>query len=198
MKTTTLKARPSTNRYVLAGVAMVTALTLSRPDLLSKVHADNQYEWAKQADLDPLGGTYTSAAQSANGSHLILGAIHGGEEGEQQESPLYISSNFGAAWENVAAEIDPGVQNQWTSVDVSDNGQVMVAASDWGNNFDNNSGQIGKVFVSRNGGDTWEDITPNNLDNWRKVVVSGDGSKIVAISSNSSTNLYTSEDSGES
>lgn len=211
MKTRTLTARPSSNRYLVAGVAIMTALTIARPDLLARVYAaDNQYEWTRQDALDPMGGTYSSAAQSANGSHLILSVTNGGEQGDQTESPLYISSNYGAAWENVAAEIEPGVQNIWADVDVSNNGQVMVAASEWGNDYEESSGDNGKIYVSENGGSTWADRTPGGvtpgtpgtISQWRKVVVSGDGSKIVAISrlndmTHSDSDIYISEDGGE-
>ncbi len=186
-------------KIVLAGLTASAVMTATRPALLARVYAaGNSFEWEKQEDVNRLGGQYTSAARSADGSALMLSVLHGGEEGDQQESPLYISTDSGAAWENVANEADPGVQNQWTSVDVSNNGQVMAATSEWGNNFVGFSGENGKIVLSVDSGDTWDDVTPAGVTDWQSVVVSGDGTKIAAINDDEYDRVYVSENSGAS
>lgn len=179
MNSQTKSVRRGINKYWLAGITISTALVLTRPDQLTKVYAvTNQYDWVKQEDLDPLGGDYTSAARSADGSALILGTDGGG--GDLNESPLLVSSNSGATWQNVADDIDPGVQNSWTSVDVSDDGDTMVAVSSEGYDLGEADWIDGKVFISEDGGDNWEDITPISGNDWNHVAVSGDGTKIAA------------------
>jgi hypothetical protein len=196
-----INVRGASNKYLLAGVTVSAAIVLAKPIFpLTALAATNQYDWTKQEDLDPLGGQYTSAAQSADGSALMLGISGGGEEAgdpaEWAESPLYISSNSGVTWENIADEADPGIQNHWSSVDVSNNGQVMVASSDFGHNIDEFSGESGKIILSEDGGDTWNDITPADTDNWESVLVSGDGSKIIALET-SDEDVYISDDGGD-
>lgn len=211
MKNRTLTARPSSNRYLLAGVAIMTALTLTRPDLLSKVFAaENQHEWLKQEDLDRLGGQYTSAAASADGSHLILGSTDGGEN-QGLTSPLYISDNYGSDWVNIADDIDAGIRNHWTSVDVSNDGQTMVATSEWGSDVnDYNDTHDGKVFVSEDGGDTWDNPTlvadGDNIWTIKSLAISDNGNKILIGGENgdlnqepeaANTNLFMSANGGD-
>lgn len=191
-------SRKVLQRYIVAGVAVTTALTVSRPDLLTKVYAAaNIHDWTKLEDLNLYGGIYTSAAMSATGTHIILGTQDGGENSGEDLSPLYISQDSGATWENVAEEIDPGIRHRWTAVDVSDNGQVMVAVSDESWDEVDESGAAGKVFVSEDGGDTWNLSSIMGSDDWKDAVVSGDGSKIV-LAKQDSGNLTVSEDNGDS
>lgn len=178
-------------KLLITGITLGAFIAAARPMAVPKVTAaTNLYDWTKQEDLDRLGGYYSSAARSADGSEIILSVTDGGENGspeEWQESPLYISSNGGATWQNIAPEIDPDIRNYWTSVDVSNNGQVMVAASEYGYDNSENSGVDGKIFVSQDGGDTWSNITPNLDDDWEEVVVSGNGSRIAAVQQGSGT-----------
>lgn len=168
-------------KYALASVTLSAAIVLSRPFYALKAYATaNQYDWTKQVNLDRLAGEYNSSAMSANGKHIILSVAQGGTA-DAQESPLYITNDGGSNWENVAPEIDPGIRNDWVAVDTSNDGQTMVVASNSGYNIDSASYIDGKIFISKNSGDTWDDITPAGDPNWGRVVVSGDGSKIAAV-----------------
>lgn len=191
--------KKGSNKYILAGVTASAALVLSRPIFPVIVQAvANNYQWTKQDDLTISGdyGQYTHAALSANGSHLVV-ATHQGGENIGETSPLFISNNYGATWENVADEVDPDVRNEWKSVDISNDGQTMVAASEYGRDISENNGVVGKVVVSHNAGATWEDISPpEGYGDWNNVVVSGDGSKIIATEWDNE-NIYVSEDGGD-
>lgn len=195
MRIRTANKQKITNKYLLAGATVAAVAVLARPLFEAKVYAVNQYTWTKQEDIDLLGGKYTSSAVSANGNHLILSTMEGGENTDQT-SPLFISQDYGTTWENVADEVDEGVRNWWTSVDVSNNGQVMVAASDWGIEIGTGATD-GKIFISENGGSTWADISPVDTDNWEQIVVSGDGSKIAAIE-NGVGEIHVTENGGDS
>lgn len=188
----------TSSKLLLASISVSTAIVVARPAFPSIVEAvTNRYDWAKQEDLTFPGeyGEYTSSALSADGSHLIVGTQYGGENIDET-SPLFISSNFGASWQNVAGTVDPDVRNEWSSVDVSNNGQTMVAASDGGIDFVGHSGTDGKIFVSENGGTTWADKSPVDAEDWNRVVVSGDGSKIAAVQWGDD-DIYVSEDGGD-
>lgn len=183
-------------KLIVAGLTAGVILAASRPTILSKVEAaTNIYDWTKQEDLDLLGGRYSSAAMSASGSHMLLSTVDGGENTDQ-ESPLFVSQDSGVTWENIADDIDPGIRHWWTSVDVSNDGQTMVAASEWALDI-GNSGIDGKIFVSTDGGNNWTDTTPENGDDWQDAVISGDGSKLIA-SQWGFSNIVVSENNGDS
>jgi photosystem II stability/assembly factor-like uncharacterized protein len=88
------------------------------------------------------------------------------------------------------------MQYNWSTVDVSNDGQTMVAASAFGWKLDNSGFEPGKIFASENGGDTWADITPEESDDWQGVVVSGDGSTIAAIEWGEGV-VHLTEDAGD-
>jgi len=176
---------------------MSAVLVTARPLFAPKVYAiTNQYEWTKHVDHNLLGGSYTSAASSSDGSHLIIGSSDGGE-GYNQGSPLYISDDYGTTWENVTLNTDSRIRNNWSSVDVSNNGHVMVAASTAGMDLDTFNSTNGKIFVSNDSGVTWTNITPVSSNNWRSVAISGDASTIVALSGDDIANVYVSTDGGD-
>lgn len=200
MKSQKANKQRKSNKYLLAGATVTAAAVIARPALAPKVFAANQHVWTKQVDLDRLGGDYASSAISASGSHLVLTVTEGGENTEQM-SPVFISTNYGSSWENVADEMEEGVRNVWTSSDVSNNGQTMVVSSTEG--FDTDSGPVeGRIFISGNSGDTWTDITPEDsgelydYNEWRQVVVSGDGSKVAAVRADVGE-VYVTENGGD-
>lgn len=192
------KEKTYKTKLVLASLTAGAVMTVARPVLLSKVYAAaDSYEWGRIEGVNlPNFSNYTSTAQSADGTHLLLSTFQGGENATQP-SPLYISNNSGTSWENVAPELDPGINNDWTSVDSSDNGQVMVATSSQGEDLGSEEYINGKIFISKNGGGDWNNVSPVDNDGWEKVVVSGDGSKIVAIDSNDNL-LHVTENDGAS
>ena len=197
----------SKNKYLMAGMVISSALVLTRPILPATVYAlDNKYNWTKQ-DLDLIGGEqYNQVASSASGSNLIASSYNFSDYASQQQ-PLYVSNNYGATWQNVAEAADAGVSNLWTSVDVSNDGQIMVAASVEGYDLDAQEGQNviqggdqpdipGKIVLSQDAGASWSDITPDNLmeGGESRVVVSGDGNTLaIAIEDN----VYVSGDGGD-
>lgn len=192
-------SRGNSQKVLLASLTIGAMLAATRPSIPAKVHANGStYEWVKHADLDLLGGEYSSAASSADGSHLLLGVTDGGENYDDS-SVLYMSDDYGNTWENVGDVIDSGAPNNWMSVDVSNNDQTMVAASIGTTDWDSGDWEEypGKIFISENAGSTWEDVSPVGPDNWQHVVVSGDGSTIVALAEDDEDNAYISTDGGD-
>jgi hypothetical protein len=194
-KSTTLRLYRSSYLFIcLTLIAILVATHVTAP---TKVYAaGNVYEWTKPGELDPLGGLYTSVASSADGSHLIVGSENGG--GGTQGSPLYVSSNYGDTWQNVTGNADNGIQDNWQSVAISDNGQTMIAASNGGTNLDTSNGVNGNIFISHDAGSTWANISPTGPNEWRNVAISGDGSKIVAVAADDTSDVYVSDNGGTS
>lgn len=191
-------AKTRKTKVAVATVTLSAVLAATRPAMLATVQAATPaYEWDLLEDLDLLGGHYTSAAVSASGSHMILGVAEGGED-DDMTSPLFVSRNSGATWENVADEVDPEIRNHWRSVDVSDDGQTMVAVSDWTTDFDFNLDE-GNVFVSEDAGNTWDEVTPtaNSNGEWIDAVVAGDSSKVI-VTEEETGELRTTTNGGDS
>lgn len=175
--------------------AVVLAVASPLASASSRAYAlANVYDWT-QHDNELYDGELSSTAMSASGQYVILGTYNGGE-GYSQPSPLYVSSDYGTSWTNVAESIEPGVRNYWQSVDVSNDGHTMVAASDHSAQISNLNSADGNIFISDDSGDTWSDITPSGGDDWQSVAISGDGSEIVALSNDDTDNVYISDDGG--
>lgn len=195
MGTTTNRAYDRSRKVLLSGLTLTAAVTLTNPTIPTKVYATgNEYEWVKQVDHDLLGGHYTSVASSADGSHLIVGAADGGEN---HVSPLFISSDYGITWENVTEDIESNVRNNWQSVAISNDGQTMIASSSGGVDLNEVEPVQGKIVISHDGGDVWEDISPDGGTQWRAVAISGNGNKIAALADNDTENVYISNNSGD-
>ncbi len=191
-------ARNNPRTYLLTSLTMAAILAAYRPLTTAKVYAaTNTYEWTKQVDQDLLGGSYTSVASSADGRNLLIGSTYGGE-GSAQASPLFRSNNYGLTWQNVTENADPGIRNYWVSVDVSNDGQTMIAASDRSVVSSEVTGNDpGNLFISHDSGDTWENISPDTTEDWVSVAISGDASKIVAVANDDTQNVYVSDNSGD-
>jgi|GEM_PF-3583333 len=189
--------RNNPRTYLLTSLTMAAILAAYRPLTTAKVYAaTNTYEWTKQVDQDLLGGSYTSVASSADGRNLLVGSTFGGE-GSAQASPLFRSNNYGLTWQNVTENADPGIRNYWVSVDVSNDGQTMIAASEHSvASSEVNGNDPGKFFISHDSGDTWENISPDTTEDWVSVAISGDASKIVAVANDDTQNVYVSDNSG--
>lgn len=190
-------ARSGSRKFLVTGLSVASAAAFVCPAAQTKIFADaaNQYQWTKQTDQDLKGGNYTSVASSADGSHLIIGSKEGGE-GYNEASPLYVSSDYGATWQDVTDAADHRIRDYWTSVDITDDGQTMVAVSDQGVDLDTLNGTAGKIFISHNGGDTWTDVSPDGTTQWEAVAIAGDGSKIVAVANDDLDHIYVSTDGG--
>lgn len=184
------------SRFLVASMAVSSALILSRPVLPAIAYAveANKYSWTKQEIGYTGGETLNSAAISASGSHQIVSSVESAFSPPNEQHPLYVSTNYGTSWQNVAQAADPAVSNIWSSVDISNDGQTMVAVSRAGFELDGGEEIPPKVVLSHNAGASWTSITPNGLQGGEnEVVVSGDGSTVAVTASGV---LYTSDDEG--
>jgi hypothetical protein len=103
---------------------------------------------------------------SDNGS-VILAGVYGGR--------LYRSTNHGSSWSEIRPAGDADLN--WDTVGLDQNGQIMLAG------VDDNSGGTGKLYVSKDGGNTWSDNTPDFGSfgrEWRISSVSDDGKTMFA------------------
>lgn len=197
-KTNASKSNSKTNnsKYLLAGLTLSSALVMAHPIIPTIVYATdaNKYSWTKQ-NLDLIGNeTFNRAASSKSGSDIIVSSVHA-YDGTSHPSALYISHNFGETWQNAAEIADPGINNYWGTVDISNDGQTMVASSR--NGVTENSSQVnGKILISDDAGVTWSDITSDiPLDGGEsRVVLSGDGNTLAVPVEKE---LYVSENKGD-
>lgn len=194
------RRRDRSRVVVVSGLTLAAMLAATGP-IPAKVHATGLYQWNRHddVDMDRRGGWYSSIASSADGSRLIAGVEDGGSG---EEGPLYVSDDYGTTWEDISETVASEIQHDWVSVDMSNNGQVMVAASDYAYSLIADEEYGGRVMVSENGGDTWADVTPHDegdgiINYWRHVVVSGDGGTLVALSDSDYEHVYVSEDGGD-
>lgn len=193
----TTRARTYSRRFLVTSLTMGAVLALGRPAYQAKVYAAvDSYEWTKHEDNDLLGGEYTSAASSEDGSRLILSTTDGGE-GYSQGSPLFISDDYGATWQNVTEDVEAGIRNNWSSADMSNDGQKLVAASYSSVEISSLTSGDGRIFVSQDSGATWNNVTPGGSTGWSHAAISGDGSKLVALTGDDVDTIYTSDDGGD-
>lgn len=179
----------NSNKLVLSSLAISAILLVGRVTIPAKVEAiGDPYQWSQLTDAAYLGGSIygSSSAISSNGSHLAFG-VWGGN------SPLYISRNYGVTWEDVANIAEPGVINNWFSVDMSNDGQTMVAAS-----YSSDGDGTGEVFVSEDSGNTWQNITPGSANMWINVSIAGESGEIVALAGDDPGNVYITSNNGSS
>lgn len=157
--------------------------------------------------------SFSTAAISVDGTHMMVGTSEG----------LYVSHNYGTSWNfsfgmPVVYDVAMSKSGQfqvlvgpsgilytsayygdyvWTykggpipssarsnlkTADISDDGQKLVTA-----------GTNTNIFISANNGVTWGQVGPS-LD-WKKVVMSGDGSVMAAITNGGY--VYVSNDAGQ-
>ncbi len=109
-----------------------------------------------------LTGRWRSVATSASGEVAV-----GGRDFSSQGSKLRITTNRGTSWSEIASS---AVQ-QWMSVDVSANGQVIVA-----------SGYLGSTYTVRRSidqGQTWSTLLSSTTDEYPYLAMSDDGQRIL-------------------
>ncbi len=185
------------SKILLTGVTLSSALVMSRPIIPAAVYAaTNKYDWTKQEELASTGTAITSVASSASGNKLITSVVNYTGEYPTHSFPLYISSNYGVTWTNAAETVDPGVANFWTSVDVSNDGQTMVATSMGGFDLNVEDNIDGKVIMSEDGGNSWSNITSDlPIDGGEiNAVISGDASTVAVTLQNDT--VYVSKNDG--
>jgi hypothetical protein len=112
---------------------------------------------------------FTSVASSSSGQYVLVS--------EESNNKLYLSSDYGQTWVNLSAA--NSFNTNWVSVDISDDGQKLVATG-YGN----------YVYTSSNGGTTWTMRTAVSGTQVR-VASSSDGNVIVATNWGSNLRLTT-------
>lgn len=106
----------------------------------------------------PTNVTWVAVAMSADGNKLAAASTNG---------PIYLSTNFGAAWQLSKAPLD-----NWSAIASSADGTKLaaVAGSYLG---------VGPIYTSTNSGLDWiSNATPRRA--WSCVAASADGSKLMA------------------
>jgi Tfp pilus assembly protein FimT len=130
----------------------------------------------------PTNGSWDNVASSADGTRLVIVASSG----------IYCSTNSGVTW----TQMNPPQQG-WPVVGASqmvslsaDGTKMAVAVSE------DHQGNPGMIYTSVDLGNTWTACAPNNY--WTSVVLSADGSKLIAIPyfSFGPSPIYTSTNSG--
>lgn len=195
------RRRNRSKGVVVGGLTLAAMLAATRPLLPTAVYATGlTYDWVRQNEnIDPNDGYYGPVASSADGS-VLLSTIQYSNDDEAGH-PLYISRDNGASWQNIAADIDENASHTWTAVDVSNDGEVMLAVSIIARDLALDDYIAGGIFLSEDGGDSWTNITPEGgeeepISQWEHAVLSGNGEKIVAVTNDDLDNVYIFEDSG--
>ena len=145
---------------LVVGVSPVSAVAFSEP-----------YQWRTSGPGDV---RFSGVATSLNGS-IVYAVVDTGTWGISPQAKGYRSFDSGETWAEVASM--PALY--WASVDVSANGQVIIAA---GSGYVSGV-QYSEVYRSTDGGSTWSVVfapIPNRL--FSEVAVSADGQKFIARS----------------
>ena len=117
--------------------------------------------------------SWTSIASSADGSHLIVGALAGRQ--------VLLSTNYGDNWRTSNL---PAIE--WTAVASSADGTYLAAAS-----------SSGPLYLSTNSGSLW---TTNHVpaNNWGSLAMSADGRTLAAVVSVDGVPVYVTTNGGTS
>lgn len=127
------------------------------------------------SELRPLGDVDRSWFTKVSGNGQIIFAA----EDDGNGGRLYISRDTGQTWSETRP-VDAS-DYPWTSVSMSSDGQIMLAAR-----------ANDKLYISRNGGDTWT-VASAITGAWNRSSMSPDGR---AIFVSSTQRLYFSDDTG--
>ena len=116
-------------------------------------------------DVSPSGpyGYVTSVAISADGSHMVA---------MNYWNWIYASKDGGVSWTQVAGE-----SNFWQSIAISRDGHLLSATSA----SDGTNQSPGHIYSSSDGGATWNQSDAAGY--WSAVASSGDGARLIAVSS---------------
>ena len=147
-------------------LVMIAALTAL---LVSHLTVARAQTWVPSGPTN----SWTSIASSADGSHLIVGALVGRQ--------VLLSTNYGANWRTSTL---PAIE--WTAVASSADGTTLAAAS-----------SSGPLYLSTNSGSLW---TTNKVpaNNWSSLAMSADGKTLAAVVSVDGVPVYVTTNAGTS
>jgi hypothetical protein len=119
------------------------------------------------------GLAYYSLSVSSDGQSVLCTQCSAGT------TALYLSTNGGTTFNNIASNTSPGGAGFWGSYSISPDGTKIVACG-WNG---------GKIVYSDNGGTSWTIIDSGSPSaQWGQIVVSNTGKCVVTIISSSRTN----------
>jgi len=123
----------------------------------------------------PMSGDFSSYAMSTDGRIQTL-AMRGGDY-SGTAGDIYVSNDYGVSWSKTLELDYVGT----LSVDVSPNGQYLVAAGQPMPNQQTSMYIPGYLYTSSDFGATWTQRTGAGQRLWDKVKISNDGTKIFAL-----------------
>ena len=144
--------------------------------------------WERQTNLP--GGVWRQSTLSSDGNHISAVTYSDTNDAQRIVGGIYTSSNAGKNW----AESVDGGRAFWQSISASSDGDKQVAANA-GYGCDPDCDPSGNIFTSSDYGSHWTKHLSAGTIPWSKVVISGDGNKIIAQGSNNNQ-TYISNDFG--
>jgi hypothetical protein len=111
---------------------------------------------------------FSTISQSLDSRVIVAGG---------NNSPLYISKNFGSSWET---KLD---NKKWTSSAASFDGKVLSATAD--NDY---------IYISKDSGNNWEPYS--EINNWVAIDISYDGKNQIAAINQGEFPIYISKNTG--
>jgi hypothetical protein len=119
--------------------------------------------WSRLSGIPGLD--YYSLSVSSDGQSVLCTQCSAGT------AALYLSTNGGATFNNIASNTSPGGADYWSSYSISPDGTKIVAC-----------GWVGKIVYSDNGGTSWTIIDNNPAgSSYGQIVVSNTGKCVLTI-----------------
>ncbi len=159
-------------KYKKAQFLTIFTVLLASAAVFTYVYADNYSNWAPQASSAQTDN-WKDIASSDNGA--IMYAV-------RKDDYVYKSTDGGTSW----VTLNASEQRRWTSVATSAGGDIVLAATDDGDN-------AGMIFFSADAGVTWSEGSVGERS-WRDLAYSNDGNKAAAVAYGDY--VYTTVDSG--
>ncbi len=188
-------ALPATNQFweslAMSGDGSKLAIGVdSGPIYLS---SDYGVTWRKVTNLNTNGGWY-GLAISSDGNTIVASDNYG--VSPDTNGYVYVSHDGGTTWQEQASlgKRYWGDLNSSTFISTSSDGQTIAVASYYGPGPNNNGGYI---YLSHDGGTTWQEQTSLGAKAWTSITVSADGTHLAAATDYNGY-IYTSADSGNS
>jgi hypothetical protein len=150
------------------GDKVVAAASLTSIHTATKVIAEDgnvSWAWTTLPGLGQLKRSWIAVAISADGSKVVAADAFGF---------IYIfTADANGGW----ASKQVGHSDRWSTVDISADGRVLVAAADQAQGTP--IAPIPRIYTSTDGGDTWS-TTWSDSHAWKSVAISDDG-KMFAV-----------------